>query len=141
MPNTYHVWKSGNTLVAHIDHVNGRKIKFTSTDIAGEMQGVHQVHKGAESLVAVLLKDNEGKYIEITYIDEKSDMEICRYRSGSEIGRARDEVIFRKGQYCCEGDKGELPYIDAYRRLGPELRAKIPQDWHDVLGRWLKNDS
>jgi len=159
MPNTYQVWKSNDSLVARIEHVSGKKIDLTYPNSKGEIKGVQQVHRGAESLVAVLLSDSEGRCIEITYINEKGQTQAGRYRNGSEVATARntDEgVIVTKVFYTKSGqlhygyryidesghcDPSDLPYIDAYRRLGPELRAKIPQDWHDVLGRWLKNDS
>ena len=99
------------------------------------MQNTYQVQRGKESLVARLVEDEER--IELTYINARGDNQVGIYRNGFEVSTKATMV---DGTSAFPDNKGNSflgGYMEAYNRLGPELRAQIPSDWHVILGKWL----
>jgi len=95
------------------------------------MQNIYEVQREGESLVARLLEEDPHK-IELTYTRPNGDQQIAVYENGGEISTRA--TLGRKHLLSVNFLLG---YLAAYDRLGPELRNKIPSDWHAVLGRWL----
>lgn len=96
----------------------------------------YTVERNGESLTARLIEENV-RMIVIDYRNVKGDLNIGIYRNGSEVATDAG-LVGRKNPLMNSKGWASLPdYLAAYDRLGPELRAQIPSDWHPVLGRWL----
>ena len=100
------------------------------------MQETYQVQGEKESLVAKLVENGE-RSVELTYRNAEGDSQVGTYRDGFEVST---RATLSSGNFPIKDRKGSsflVGYLAAYDRLGPELRAQIPPDWHAVLGRWL----
>lgn len=98
------------------------------------MQSTYQVQKDGESLVAKLIEDGKRK-IELTYKNARGDTQVGVYENKARVSTKVKLVC--PIMLTSEGDTFLPGYLVAYNKLGPELREKIPKDWHDVLGVWL----
>ena len=91
-----------------------------------------------EKLIARLFVDDDGRFVEITYLNPQGVSHVCRYIDGERIF---SRLLLPKSQkadgpYCFIKDSlDETP--DALKRMGPILRQQIPQDWYFVLGECL----
>jgi hypothetical protein len=97
------------------------------------------VEKDRESLEASLFEDD--RRIELKYTNYRGDIQVGTYRDGIEVSTIATlcaDGLF-VGKKPIRTNRGSVlqGYLLAYKRLGPELREKIPEEWHQVLGRWL----
>jgi hypothetical protein len=92
-----------------------------------------QLQKDNESLTARLIEGKE-RQIEIIWINERGDKDIGIYENGAGIKRS---VLWNDKRSYSEIDF-LTGYFKAYQRMGEELMAQIPNEWHSVLGDWLK---
>ena len=100
------------------------------------MQNTYQVQGKEESLVARLVDNGERK-VELTYRTAKGDSQVGTYRNGMEVSTRATMADGSSPTQDAQGNTSLYGFLLAYERLGPELRAQIPSDWHQVLGRWL----
>lgn len=87
-------------------------------------------------MVARLI-ENGGRSIELTYRNQRGDSQVGVYRNGMEVSTKATLADGRFPISDTEGNTSLYEILVVYDRLGPELRAQIPSDWHVVLGRWL----
>jgi hypothetical protein len=114
-------------------------------------------------LVAKLIETNEKRSIAIFYTNPLGETQIGLYRGGYELKRevTLSRVSFRGViKYLSKKDIGPLPkreldciiykcikespllgYVEAYGRLGSELKKQIPSDWLPILGKWFDHKS
>lgn len=93
----------------------------------------YQVERDGESLTARLVEGTPRKII-LTHHEPSGNETYLMIQKGFKVQE--------RGKYAGGTEYLENKIITAYLRaneeLGPELRAKIPLDWHEVLGlTWL----
>jgi len=99
------------------------------------MEKTYRVQRDGESLAARLGEEGE-RSVELTYKNAGGDTQGGCYINGQEIST---RAILANGTRPFERGENTFlhGYLGAYDRLGPELRAQIPPQWHEVLGNWL----
>jgi len=105
--------------------------------------GVYSIKKDNESLTAILLEDERvsipefKRKIELWYEDGKGNATLFVIRDGIKIdirGYYADGTT-DEGWHDDPEDRGTHGSYGGLRRLEPDLRKKIPSDWHSVFTR------
>jgi hypothetical protein len=101
------------------------------------MQDTYSVQKDGESLTAKIIGE-EGRIIELLYLNKEGESQVSKYMDGIEIskqGNSKNPFNLMKDS---KGDICLMGYKSIYQRLGPELMEKIPEEWREKLGSWIR---